>query len=278
MEIHDLKILQTVAHFKSFSKAADSLGYVQPNITSRIQKLENELHVSLFRRTNHGVEILPAGTVLLKYADRILLLMDQIEKNFKKTEHLSIGATPSLSTQLFPTIMQNAQHFFPNLSIDLQTQTKDHLYDYLQNQILDGVFVNGDLIPQDFSSVYSYTEKLFLVSSRKKFVKNDKQIAVMNKNKSCPFRQTLLHYLKSTNQAINLIEYDGLGPVIKSIQDTNSITVLPQSLISSNMKRTVLPKIMNTIQVHFVIDKNNIKKESIKKLINQLTQSLSSKS
>ena len=43
MEINDLIIFKTVASEGSISKAAKELGYVQPNVTERIKKLEQEL-------------------------------------------------------------------------------------------------------------------------------------------------------------------------------------------------------------------------------------------
>ena len=40
MEINDLIIFKTVASEGSISKVAKELGYVQPNVTERIKKLE----------------------------------------------------------------------------------------------------------------------------------------------------------------------------------------------------------------------------------------------
>lgn len=65
MEISDLKIFQTVAKEGSITEAAQILNYVQSNVTTRIQDLENQLKVPLFRRSNRGMTLTPAGENLL---------------------------------------------------------------------------------------------------------------------------------------------------------------------------------------------------------------------
>ncbi|GAA3321468.1 hypothetical protein GCM10020331_037440 [Ectobacillus funiculus] len=62
-----------VAELQSISKAAELLGYVQPNISQRIKGLEEELGTKLFARTNRGVTLTDEGKVLLEYTHHILL-------------------------------------------------------------------------------------------------------------------------------------------------------------------------------------------------------------
>ena len=83
MEINDLRIFQTVAYEKSISKAALKLGYAQSNITMRIKLLENKLNTTLFIRNNKGTIITSNGEKLLKYADKILQLIDEVNERFR---------------------------------------------------------------------------------------------------------------------------------------------------------------------------------------------------
>ncbi len=54
MESGDLKIFQAVAREGSITKAAQMLNYVQSNVTARVHKLEEDLNIRLFHRTNRG--------------------------------------------------------------------------------------------------------------------------------------------------------------------------------------------------------------------------------
>ncbi|MCI9178323.1 MAG: LysR family transcriptional regulator [Clostridia bacterium] len=51
------KIFYTVALYGSISKAASSLYISQPAITKSIQKLEQELGITLFNRSPKGVSL-----------------------------------------------------------------------------------------------------------------------------------------------------------------------------------------------------------------------------
>lgn len=78
MESGDLRIFQAVAREGSITKAAQMLNYVQSNVTNRIQYLEAQLRIPLFRRSNRGMTLTPAGENLLGYADKILTLLTKL--------------------------------------------------------------------------------------------------------------------------------------------------------------------------------------------------------
>ena len=72
MNLRDLKYFISVAELKHFGKAAKACFVSQPTLSGQIKKLESELGVSLFERTNRTVEITPVGNKLLNHAHHIL--------------------------------------------------------------------------------------------------------------------------------------------------------------------------------------------------------------
>ncbi len=60
-----LLAFESAARHKSFGSAAAALGTSQPAISQRIAHLEASLGVALFRRLPRGVQLTPAGAVLL---------------------------------------------------------------------------------------------------------------------------------------------------------------------------------------------------------------------
>lgn len=60
MESNELRIFRTVAQTGSITKAAKALGYVQSNVTARIQQLESDLNTQLFYR-QRGMILTPTG-------------------------------------------------------------------------------------------------------------------------------------------------------------------------------------------------------------------------
>lgn len=61
------KIFYYVAKCKNFTKAANALGSEQPNVTRAMNCLEQEIHCTLFIRTNRGVKLTPEGAKLFEH-------------------------------------------------------------------------------------------------------------------------------------------------------------------------------------------------------------------
>lgn len=59
------KIFYYVAKYGSFTKAARALGSTQPNVTRAMNCLEQQLHNTLFIRTNRGIQLTPEGGAAL---------------------------------------------------------------------------------------------------------------------------------------------------------------------------------------------------------------------
>ncbi len=80
MTLHQLKIWTTIARRLSITKAAEELRIRQPSVTQQIKLLEKDYGVKLYEVNSRGVDLTPAGRVVLKYAKRILSQVDSLEK------------------------------------------------------------------------------------------------------------------------------------------------------------------------------------------------------
>jgi DNA-binding transcriptional LysR family regulator len=73
MLLREVEVFVQVARSGGVSEAARVLAISQPAATSRLRSLERELGVSLFERSNRGMELSAAGRVFLPFAERILV-------------------------------------------------------------------------------------------------------------------------------------------------------------------------------------------------------------
>ena len=80
MTLHQLKIWTTVARRQSMTKTANELGIRQPSVTQQVKLLEKEYRLKLYEVNGRGIELTPAGRLLLKYAKKLLLQADNLEK------------------------------------------------------------------------------------------------------------------------------------------------------------------------------------------------------
>src|SRR5450759_1966375 len=73
-----LRTLVAVVDFRSYTKAAASLGVTQPAVSAQIKRLQYLLGGELFDRSTQGVSLTPQGGMVVSYARRLLSINDQI--------------------------------------------------------------------------------------------------------------------------------------------------------------------------------------------------------
>ena len=73
-----LRTLVAVVDFRSYTKAAASLGVTQPAVSAQIKRLQYLLGGELFDRSTQGVSLTPQGDMVVSYARRLLSINDQI--------------------------------------------------------------------------------------------------------------------------------------------------------------------------------------------------------
>jgi LysR family nitrogen assimilation transcriptional regulator len=84
MTLHQLEIWIVVAKHQNVTKTADELHIRQPSVSQQIKSLEKECGIKLYKvYTGKGIELTPAGKLLLKYAKMILLQVNNLEKKLK---------------------------------------------------------------------------------------------------------------------------------------------------------------------------------------------------
>lgn len=83
MNILHLKYAAEVARMGSLNKAAESLYMNQPNLSRAIKELEASLGITLFQRSKRGMLVTPEGEEFLRYAEKILKQIDQVEAIYK---------------------------------------------------------------------------------------------------------------------------------------------------------------------------------------------------
>ena len=87
MDLRRLRYFVAVAEESSFKRAAERLRMAQPPLSSQIKKLERELGVLLFERSNRGVWLTEAGELLLEEARRIFVQLDQTVHTVQRVGH-----------------------------------------------------------------------------------------------------------------------------------------------------------------------------------------------
>lgn len=86
MNLMHLKYVVEIAKTKSISKAAENLYMGQPNLSRSVKELEQDLGITIFKRTSKGIELTLDGEEFVQYAKKILLEVEEVEKKYSKTD------------------------------------------------------------------------------------------------------------------------------------------------------------------------------------------------
>ncbi|QTL03480.1 LysR family transcriptional regulator [Aquabacter sp. L1I39] len=122
MDLVSLRFFVETARQRSISKAAASLGVVQPALTRRIQLLEESLGSPLLMRHRRGVEPNEAGRLVLERAEVILRLVQQLETEvrFQGDEPagpVAMGFPPSIGILFVGRILSDCTVRYPRIKL-----------------------------------------------------------------------------------------------------------------------------------------------------------------
>ncbi len=172
MNLRDLQYLIAVAETHHFGKAAERCFVSQPTLSGQIKKLEQELGVVLFERTNRSVEITPAGEQILAHARLIMEQADAIRQLAQSFQDpvagpLRVGAIPTISPYLMPLILQPLQHKHPQMRLVISEEQTDTLLQRLHHHEIDAAILATDHQDSDFASIPLYREPFWLAHPQK---------------------------------------------------------------------------------------------------------------
>lgn len=148
MEIRQLHYFLTVAEELNFSRAAERLHITQPPLSLQIQKLENELGVLLFRRTNRYVEITEAGEVFKEDVIKLLEQLDRAVEKVKRTHSgevgkIRVGFVGSATYDILPLVLRDFRREYPDIEVTLIEMSTPRQ----QEGLIDGEIDIGFLRP-----------------------------------------------------------------------------------------------------------------------------------
>jgi len=150
VEIRQLRSFQTVANLMSFNKAAGRLHYAQSSISAQIHGLEEELGVQLFDRLGKKVQLTETGARLLKYADKILDLVDethsQMTTDMEPAGSLTVRVPESFAVHRLPQVIGEFHSRFPGVQLNFITCAHEGLEKDLRKGITDLAFLLAESV------------------------------------------------------------------------------------------------------------------------------------
>jgi LysR family hydrogen peroxide-inducible transcriptional activator len=167
MNLRDLQYLVAVADLRNFSQAAEKCFVSQPTLSNQIRKLEETLGVTLFERNNKRVMPTETGDEIIVLAKKILREVDAMHEVAQSAHDplagkFRLGAFPTLSTYIFPSLVPKITHTLPQLRLVLVEEKTQSLLDRLRRGELDAALLALPVADDQFAHQSLFDDPFFL--------------------------------------------------------------------------------------------------------------------
>lgn len=171
LELRYLVALAAVARERSFSRAAESLGYTQSAISQQIGRLEHLVGHTLVERPGgtRSVSLTVAGRVLLVHADAIVAQLGSARADLAALAEgsagvLHIGCYQSVGVRILPRVLGRFRSVWPGVTVQLTEAEDDgELLAQVETGALDLTFVAYPMMPGPFAHLELMEDPYVLV-------------------------------------------------------------------------------------------------------------------
>lgn len=267
MNIQQLEYIVAVDNYRHFSKAAEASFVTQPTLSMMIQKLEDELGVKIFDRSQLPVQPTEIGTRVINQARLALAQVNQIKEIIQEEKGIVKGVfrlaiIPTISPYLLPKLMQVHRDNNYDIRIVISELTTGQIIKGLANDSIDGAILATPLKEQGIIEHPIYYEQfLAYVSPREKalYAKTSLEESDLTTARlwlldevHC-FRTQILHLCnlkkRRNNQSIFSYEAGSIDTLINIVDQNEGLTVIPEmalSNLSETQRKNVRPFRNNT--------------------------------
>ena len=247
MEIRNIESFLSIVQHKTFTKAAEELGYAQSTITMQIQQLEEELNAKLFDRIGRSVYLTDFGENFLVLAREMYNL--SLEMKYLNSEPtmihgtLRIGTIESFLLSNMNEVLIKFSENYPNIILDIRTGSTMELYDELSKNNFDIVFgIENEISQNKFEKIKLKTIEMSFMTRYSKNLKKmtlkemEDKLFVLTENESY-YNQKLMQIFNEKNLKIKkFIHIQNISAILNIIKENDVVAFLPTYVATRYIK------------------------------------------
>jgi DNA-binding transcriptional LysR family regulator len=260
MELRQFRYFVAVAEELHFTRAAERLHIGQPLLSLQIQAIEQELGVTLLKRTRRKVELTPVGELFLQEARLALMQVSRAVDTAKRAARGEIGTLRLsfiTSTPLIDTFTRTIRSFrlsMPEVHLELKIKHSAEIIDDVLLNTIDLGLIRPALhtiLPSSIKSIEFHRDRLMLVLPRDHPLNKKAGPIPVSKLESEPFvlrpRGTGAAFYE---QVFAMCAEAGFTPNIAQ-SAAEATTIL--GLVASGVGVTIAPQALQAIRVNDVV-------------------------
>ena len=144
--LHQLKVFEAIAHFGSFTRAAEELCLTQPTVSQQMKQLTKAVGLPLFEQIGKRLYLTDAGQEVLTVGRDISERLSQLEMTLADLKGLKQGnlrlAVTTTAKYFVPRLLGPFRQRYPGIKISLKVTNRQRLLERLSEN-LDDLYILG---------------------------------------------------------------------------------------------------------------------------------------
>lgn len=256
MTLQQLKYIVAVDSHRSFAKAAEACGVTQPTLSGMLQKLEDELDVRIFCRTNKSVTPTATGEKIILQARRAVAEAARIaeivaEEKGLATGQLRLAIGQSIAPYLLPEFIKHYIADYPEVRLSVEEMKAETMAEALVRNIIDmGIAASGNRREGIFE-IPLYTERFYVYLAgdclRRHEIFSPADLEHENmwvmKEAQC-LRDSAFSFCKARAKGRQVYEAGNVDTLIRIVDSNGGYTIIPEmhlSLLDDSRRKNVRP-------------------------------------
>lgn len=240
MNIQQLRYIVAIDRFRNFARAADSCHISQPTLSAMVAKLEKELDVRLFERSNKTVKPTVAGEKIIRQAQRALMETDRIAELASEDKgtiggSFALSVDPTIAPYLLPKFIHHYRNDYPTVDLSIRELKASFMFEALLNGEFDAGIAIADNIRQGILEIPLYTERFYVYIAescwRKLPVFKPENLEHENmwimKEAQC-LRESAFSFCKARSKGTHIYEAGSIDTLIRIVDENGGFTIIPE--------------------------------------------------
>lgn len=259
MTLIQLQYIVALDSLKHFAKAAAHCHITQPSLSMQVQKLEQELGIQIFIRTN-PVTTTETGQIVIEQARKILAEAHMMQQLIQQEKNivagiLKIGIIPTLAPYLLPQFLHDFIKKYPHVRLSIHELTTENIVRQLKDGSMDAGIIATPLNMAELKEDILFNEEFVAYVSRKEKLFNKKYLLRDDIDVSSMWLLEEGHCLR--NQVMNLCALQKNASIEKHFDYAAGSLETLKHFVDKNGGITLLPELAT-------YDMNNSKKNMLR--------------
>lgn len=223
MRIQDIEAFLSLAKFKHFGKAAESLHITQSALTRRIKSLESTLDSQLFIRSTRDVSLSPEGAVLMEHWEQAYVHIVKGLDAFKRAKSgydttVSIGFCTYACGTALASLVGHLQQTFPNSHVVPEIHSNEKLIELVLQDEIDFVFLESRYLHPKLAARPVQTLEYVLVVPDEHPLNQLPEIHFSDLNGQCVYTGNVTYWQRQWDEIETRMEKQGVACDVRQVK------------------------------------------------------------